>query len=297
MNKLHPKLCEPARSVHIVPQVQNSLLRTSKVVDADYIAIYDKEEVNFYNTMPTKMTVLEEAVLKGWQCPAAGLWWLPFVENPVNLNNDTLLLDHPTEFQSQNWLYTVQTTKCSRKHIRALLSCTNKEEYIHNVYELPSIEQMVRYLHAAAGHPPEEWVKAVGHGNYNLCPLIDTKNLRKYFPESEETQLGHMQGQRQGVRSTCPKQPVNISPNPSIKKKHDIFVHVYKLNQEDRLTATIYANQTGDFPYISSRGNRSIMLLHHANSNFFWVEPLKNQTEGLLIAARMQALDECVSRE
>ncbi len=113
--------------------MQNSLLSTSKVVDADYIAIYDKEEVNFYDAKTTKITVSEEAVLKGWQCPVAGLWWLLLVENPVNLNTNTLLLDHPTELQSQNRLYTVQTTKRSRKHIRALLSHTNKEEYIHNV--------------------------------------------------------------------------------------------------------------------------------------------------------------------
>jgi hypothetical protein len=61
----------------------------------------------------------------------------------------------------------MQATKHSRKHIQALLSCTNKEEYIHNVYKLLSIEQTVRYLHAAAG-------------------------VRKYFLESEEIQLGHI---------------------------------------------------------------------------------------------------------
>jgi hypothetical protein len=134
-----------------------------------------------------------------------------------------------------------------------LLSCTNKEEYIHNVYKLPSIEQLVRYLHAAAGHPPEDtWVKTVGRGNYNSWPLNNTKNVRKYIPESEETQLGHMQGQWQGVQSTHLKQPGDISPDPGIEKKHNIFVHVYELNQEVCLMATIYANQTGDFPYISS---------------------------------------------
>ncbi len=117
MNKLHHKLHKPARSVHIVPQVLNSLLSTSKVVNADYIAIYDKEKVNFYNAKIMKITVSEEAVLKGWQCPAAGLWWLPLVENPVNLNTNTLLLDHPTELQSRNRLYTVQTTRRSQKCI------------------------------------------------------------------------------------------------------------------------------------------------------------------------------------
>jgi hypothetical protein len=77
--------------------VQTSLLSTSKVLNADYITIYDKEEVNFYDAKTTKITILEEAVFKGWQCSAAGLWWLPLVGNPVNLNTDTLLLDHPTE--------------------------------------------------------------------------------------------------------------------------------------------------------------------------------------------------------
>jgi hypothetical protein len=65
MNKLHHKLCKPARSVHIAQQVQNSLLTTSKVVDADYIAIYDKKEVNFYGTKTTKITVMEGSSVKG----------------------------------------------------------------------------------------------------------------------------------------------------------------------------------------------------------------------------------------
>jgi hypothetical protein len=50
---------------HIIPQVQNSLLSTSKVINADYIAIYDKEEVNLYNQKTKNTTKLEEAVLKG----------------------------------------------------------------------------------------------------------------------------------------------------------------------------------------------------------------------------------------
>ena len=48
INKLHHRLCGPAPNVHIVPQVQALLLSTSKIVNADYIAVYDKQEVNFY---------------------------------------------------------------------------------------------------------------------------------------------------------------------------------------------------------------------------------------------------------
>ncbi len=238
--------------------MQNSLLSTSKLVEADYVAIYDKQEVNFYDATTTKIVVLEEEVLTGWRCPVTKLWQVPLVDKPDNLNMDTLLLDHPARLKSLNKLYEVQTTQKSRSHIRALLAQTDKEEYVHNVYKLPSIKQTVRYLHTAAGHPTEDtWLKAIRKGNYNSWPLIDTRKVQKYFPESEETQFGHMRGQRQGVRSTCTTHPtVADTPDKLLEKKNDIFIHIYKLNENDQLMGTLYADQTGDFPHISSHGNR-----------------------------------------
>ncbi len=95
-----------------------------------------------------------------------------------------------------------------------------------------------------------------------------------------------MRGQRQGVRSTCTTHPTVVdTSNNLVEKKNDIFIHIYELNENNQLTGTLYANQTGDFPHISSRSNRLIMLLHHVNSNSMWVEPLKNQKEPTLIAA------------
>ncbi len=100
-----------------------------------------------------------------------------------------------------------------------------------------------------------------------------------------------MRGQRQGGRLTRTTHPtVADTPNQLLEKKNDIFIHIYKLNENDRLTGTLYANQTGDFPHVSSHGNRLIMLLHHVNSNSMWVEPLKNQKEPTLIAAQTRAL-------
>ena len=192
INKLKLKLREPAKSVHIVPKVKDSLLSTSKMVDADYIAVYDKEEVNFYDAKTTKVVVTEEAVLTGYQCPKVGLWRVPLVENPTNLNTETLILDHPTKLDSLNSMYEVITTTATRERISQLMgkgtAVPCPREHINNVYELPSIEQTVRYLHAAAGHPTKHtWLKAIAQGNYNSWPLINVQNVRKHFPESEET--------------------------------------------------------------------------------------------------------------
>ena len=104
-------------------------------------------------------------------------------------------------------MYEIANTTITRQHITAISLLAHRREYIHNVYELPSIEPTIRYLHAAAGFPVKAtWLKAIRNGNYSTWPLINVKNVAKHFPESEETQFGHMQGQRQGVRSTRPAQ-------------------------------------------------------------------------------------------
>ena len=176
-------------------------------------------------------------------------------------------------------------------------------EVINNVYELPNIEPAIRYLHGAAGFPTKAtWLKAIRKGSYLSWPLVNVKNSSKYFPESEETQKGHMRLQRQGVRSTKTKAPtreaavnlgengtargasqIDIAPMPIVKKK-DIFISIY--NPRD----TIYTDQTGKFPHASSRGYNYQMIIHKIDGNSTWVEPMKNKSQGGMIGARRAAL-------
>ena len=58
---------EPGRTVDMVPALaDNSLLSGGKFSDAGYMSICDRSEVNFYDRQSVKITVSEEAVLKGW---------------------------------------------------------------------------------------------------------------------------------------------------------------------------------------------------------------------------------------
>jgi hypothetical protein len=62
---------------------------------------------------------------------------------------------------------------------------------------------VIIYLHAAAGFPTKPtWLKAIANGNYKSWPGVTTANVKKHFPESIETQKGHMKQQRQNVQST-----------------------------------------------------------------------------------------------
>jgi hypothetical protein len=75
-------------------------------------------------------------------------------------------------------MYTVETNQISRKHV-VLQMCKNHcQEYLHNLYELPSVEPTIRYLHGAAGFPTKaSWLKAIRKGNSLSWPLINVKKL------------------------------------------------------------------------------------------------------------------------
>jgi hypothetical protein len=80
-------------------------------------------------------------------------------------------------------MYEVANTTLTCQQINAIALLAHCREYIHNVYELPSLEPTIRYLHAAAGFPPKStWLKAVRQGNYSTWPLINVKSIAKYFP-------------------------------------------------------------------------------------------------------------------
>jgi hypothetical protein len=67
MDKLQRKVCHPAKDVHIVPGIErDSLLSIPKFVDANYIAIFDKDKVNIYDVNKTSIVVSHGAILQGW---------------------------------------------------------------------------------------------------------------------------------------------------------------------------------------------------------------------------------------
>ena len=136
------------------------------------------------------------------------------------------------------------------------------------------------------------WIKAIRNGNYDTWPLINLKNVNKHFPESKETQYGHMWGQQQGVQSTKPK-PGTLKEQQKIKNKDTETPSKSAPQQEQALelpepeqndimiktheskTNTLYTNQMGKFPHVLSKGNRYQMIAHHTDTTSTRVEPMK----------------------
>ena len=61
-----------------------------------------------------------------------------------------------------------------------------------SAYDLPSVEDLVIYFHAAAGFPVRDtWIKAIKAGNYESWPGLTYINATKYCPSADETIKGH----------------------------------------------------------------------------------------------------------
>ncbi len=95
------KVQNPASKVHITPGItSNSLMSTNQFAVADYITVFDKEEVNVYDANDVKITVTRGAILRGWRCPNTGLWRIPVCptiqsDNIANVNTQTVLVRRP----------------------------------------------------------------------------------------------------------------------------------------------------------------------------------------------------------
>ncbi len=64
MDELQHNVRHPAKNVHIVPGIKrDSLLSIPKFVNANYIAIFNKDEVNIYDANKTSIINSRGAIL------------------------------------------------------------------------------------------------------------------------------------------------------------------------------------------------------------------------------------------
>jgi len=235
-----------ARVAEIIPGLTRSLISINKMAENGYTTIFHPGTEGATIHEPGTLTITTSAppVLRG------------------NKNNGDKL-----------WTISTGWTKEKRP----------KEE-VANAYSLPSIEQTIKYLHAAAGYPTKEtWIKAIRMGFFITWPSLTVANVSKHHPESDETQKGHMKRQRQGIRSTRIETTMQNEQNnanvPKPKKMRDILTKIHNAAE------TMHTDQTGRFPATSSSGNKYIMVMVEVDGNYIDAEPLKDKTAGAMIKA------------
>jgi hypothetical protein len=154
------------------------------------------------------------------------------------------------------------------------------EETAMNVYELLSTKEVIRFQHAALGFPTKATLlTAIRHKNLITFPGLISKNVNKFFPESDETQKGHMKQTKQGVRSTkvidenaMLEVEAILLPKPGVKHK-EVYLRVF-----DTTKKAMYTNQPGRFPITSAQGHKYTMVAVELDGNYIDAEPMKSRT-------------------
>ena len=245
-------LSDEARKADVLPGLRpNSLVSVGKLADANYTTVFHPqgEGVTIHQENTLKLHLSRKPVLQGWR-DANGLWRLSRT--------------------------TTKPSACAHRR--------SPNESVANVYSLPSMPQTIRYLHAAAGFLVKDtWIDAVNNGHYSTWPGLTAKAIKKHFPESVETQKGHMKKQRQNVRSTKQKVVVDeLSERTELTRavtKQNLLIKIFNAS------GTIFSDQTGRLPVQSSRGNTSLMILYDIDANYIDAEPLRNHSDPQMIVA------------
>jgi hypothetical protein len=179
-----------AGEMNIIRNLHSTLISVPKMVDHDYIAVFDKKEARIYDGTTTKISANGKPIIVAPRCTETGLWKME-----LNLDYKILGREYPERFIAG-------------------------VDEANAIFDLPNSRQTLQYFHAAAGFPTKEtFLEAVRAGNFATWPGLTTTLIAKHFPDSDETQKGHMKGQRKGVRSTKVKQTVEIKIEPGQKKQ------------------------------------------------------------------------------
>lgn len=261
------QLPQECRKGQVMPSFAHNLLGIGKLCDAGCKVLFT--EVDF-----TAFDKNNNPILRGW-CEQTGakLW-------RISLRDEIQLpLSHPTGEETKTTLAA------------------------YSAYDLPSVEALVRYFHAAAGFPVKStWLAAIKAGNYATWPGLTYNNAAKYCPSAVETSKGHLTQTRQGARSTKKSLPTtNGTSVPTIKiepvdnsplQPPTNHIHIY----EEPLSK-LFTDDTGQFPIRSRSGNQYIMVAYHEDSNTILVEAFKNKSDKNRIPAYESIMRRLKARE
>ena len=226
----------------------DSLISVGQLADDETVSIFSKEGVSVHKEEDVLITVKNEPILIGVR-DEQGRYRIP-------------LQQHKGQWKPR------QASKKARQTLRKA----------NSVYDLPSTEQAIKWMHAVCGYPVKTtWLKAIKAGNFVGWPLLTVKNVTKYYPETIETPKGHLNQTRKNVRSTKPKafQTINTTRLHG-KKEQDIHTQVYEVRN------TVFTDQMGQFPTQSRSGNKYIMVMVDIDSSGILVEPLNSRKDAEL---------------
>jgi hypothetical protein len=159
--------------------------------------------------------------------------------------------------------------------------------YAHATIGTNTTKNIIEFFHAAMFSPTNSTLYKALQLNYiTNIPGVTTAAFKKYAPFSAATIKGHLDQTRKNIRSTKTEQnksenddelfPVQLTTNENAN-------YCYTTIFEP--TGKVYSDQTGNFQYVSSKGNNSLVIMYDYDSNAILAEPISNRKAATILAA------------
>ena len=150
----------------------------------------------------------------------------------------------------------------------------------------------------------DTWCNATDTGYFTTWTGLTSSLVHKHLHKSLNTVKVHLRLLRQHVWSTSPQPPLTLPPQPIHQPMMTAGI-LYTENpaQENlicmrlvEVSGQIFSDQTGTLPRVSSRGNRSVMVLYDYGSNDILTKPLKNNTTQELVRDQTRLIQYLIDR-
>jgi hypothetical protein len=154
----------------------NSLMSVGKTADKGTVSVFTKDGINVFKEEDVLITCKGKPILIGVR-DGHGRYQIPLMQ------------------QLGQW----QLRRPSKQARKAL-------QQANSIYNLPSTKQAIKWMHAVCGYPAKStWLKAIKAGNYMGWPMLNERNVQKYYPKTIETPKGYLNQTRKNVQLTKEK--------------------------------------------------------------------------------------------
>ena len=165
------KLPSAAREAHEAPAITNNLISVSVLCDAGC-------EV-FFHMHGCEITFNGETIVRGWRDLTTNMWRISLVPDKTN---NIIPADDSSESSSDHKMPAF---------------------FANSIYECENTKQLVQFYHATMGFPTTStWCKAIDAGYFQGWPDLMSQRMQKFIKVANETEMGHMDQQQAGTRST-----------------------------------------------------------------------------------------------
>lgn len=224
-----PNLSKQATKTYTFPHLTTSLLSVGQLCDDNCRVCFEKRKM--------EVTKNGHHILEGNRNPTDGLW-------DVDINQ--------------------------LAHKSASLATTTQPNLNVILRNDKSKAELAAYYHATCLFPTTRlWADKIKQGNFISWPGLDV-DIIKHLPKSINTYKGHMRHEPKNLRSTktvlptIPVDPSNDFSPGHEQRTNDCFLSIADYHPHEKA----YMDLTGKFPYVSSRGNKYLLVLYDYEKRF-----------------------------